>query len=510
MPPRSQPESKQGLIITVVIAFLLVICLGVTTWFGYSEQDKYIKEKADAQKSENTFKAERDYYKAQAMMYRAYMGMSEGMDGADTLGTLKGQLDGSLGQSNKDKADVTKTLKDLESKYGWNGNQPRETLEGTINTLRTQYENLANKNKKTEDDWKKVKLDLQKRDEELATARKEFEDNLKALTEKFKQDFTKSDEQLAQFRTTVDALSQQRDKEKNDADQAKKKAEETETRKNREIAELQKLVKRKDDELSVIHAKSPETPANMRTDWKITYIDNRGTNLYINLGSDDRVKPRLTFNIHGVGADGRPNPQSKGTLEVLKVLGAHLSQARVTSVKNPNRDPIVVNDVIYNASWNPNIKKHIAIAGVIDLTGDGRDSLNEFMRNLEQQNIVVDAYVDPKDGSIKGQLTYQTDYLILGGAPERAYNSSSDESEKRVLDGRKQMQEEAKKYGVPVKSLLGYLEMIGYHLPHVTRGAAPSRNNTDTRSDMVPRLSRDRFPPKSPNGDKTPPSPPDK
>jgi hypothetical protein len=151
----------------------------------------------------------------------------------------------------------------------------------------------------------------------------------------------------------------------------------------------------------------------------------------------------------------------------------------------------------------------VAIAGIIDLTGDGRDSLNEFMRNLERQNIVVDAYVDPKDGSAKGQLTYQTDYLILGGAPDRAYSSSSDESDKRVLEGRKQMQEEAKKYGVPVKSLLSYLEMIGYPLPHATRETS-SPYNTDTRSDIVPRLGRDQFPPKAPSGDKTPPSPPDK
>jgi hypothetical protein len=510
MPPRSQPESKQGLIITMVIAFLLVICLGVTTWFGYSEQDRFDKAAKEAKRNEDTFKAERDYYKAQAMMYRAYMGMSEGMDGADTLETRKRELDGSLGQSNKDKADVTKTLKALESKYGWNGNQPRETLEGTINTLRTQYENLANKNKKTEDDLKKAKLDLQRREEDLANARKEFEDNLKTLTEKFKQDFTKSDEQLAQFRASVESLSQQREKEKTDADNAKKDSASKLEAKERDIQNLKNLVKRKDDDLAAIQAKSPESPANMRTDWKITYMDNRGTNPYISLGSDDRVKPRLTFNIHGVGSDGRPNPQSKGTLEVVKVLGPHLSQARVTSVKNPSRNPIVVNDVIYNASWNPNIKKHVAIAGVIDLTGDGRDSLNEFMRNLERQNIVVDAYVNPKDGQLVGQLTYQTDYLILGGTSDRAYSSSSDENDKRVLEGRKQIQEEAKKYGVPVKSLLSYLEMIGYPLPHATRDSTSSPYNTGSRSDIVPRLSRDQFPPKAPNGDKTPPSPPDK
>jgi len=278
----------------------------------------------------------------------------------------------------------------------------------------------------------------------------------------------------------------------------------------REIVNLKNLVKRKDDEIAEFHAKNPDRPANMRTDWKIVGMDRRGENPYINLGSADRVKPQLTFTIHGVGLDGRPNPQSKGTLEVSHVIGPHLSQARITSVKDPSRNPIVTNDVIYNPSWNPNIKKHVAIAGIIDLTGDGRDSLDEFKRNLERQNIVVDAFVNPRDGKIEGQLTYQTDYLILGGVPDKAVTSGSDETEKRILESRKQMQDEARKYGVTIKSLLSYLEMIGYPLPHSARDDRSSRFQ-DMRSDVVPRLSRDRFPPPAPsNGGKNPPTPPDK
>jgi len=511
MPPRSQQsESKQGLIITLVFFILATLTLGVTTYFGYSEQDKLDKAAKEAKRNEDTFKAERDYYKAQAMVYRAYMGMAEGMDGADTLGTLKSQLDsGSLGKSAKDNADVMKTLKALETKYGWNGNQPKETLEGTIQNLTMQNDNLANQVKKTTDDLKKAKLDLQRKEQDLEIARKEFEDNLKKLTEKFQQDFTKSNDDLAQFRAKIEQESLKLEEVRKQAEETKKTLETTIAKREAEIKDLKGLVQRKESELAAFQAKAPVTSENIRTDWKITYMDNRGLTPYINLGSADRVRPRLTFTIHGVGADGRPNPQAKGTLEVVKVLGPHLSQARITSVRDPNRDPIVVNDVIYNASWNPNLKKHVAIAGIIDLTGDGRDSLSEFMRNLEQQNIIVDAYLDPSSGEIKGQLTYQTDYLILGGIPERTVSGKSEDIEKRLAEGRKQMQEEAKKYGVQVKSLQSYLEMIGYPLPHSTQEETASRYR-DARSDIVPRLSRDRFPPPSSNGEKAPPPPPDK
>lgn len=512
MPPRSssQGESKQGLIITLVFFILATLGLGVSTYFGFAEQDKLTKNAKDAEAKEKTARDDRDYYKAQAMLYRGYMGMTEGMDGADTLGTLKGQLDTTLGKNAKDNADVQKTLKALETKYGWNGNQPKESLEGTIRNLTTQNDNLANQMKKSADDLKKARAELQKREEDLAIARKEFEANVKKLTDNFKQDFTKSDEQLREFRSKMDQESTKLENVRKQAEEAEKTLKATVESREREIGHLKNLVKKKDDEIAEFHANNPDRPANMRTDWKIVRMDSRGEKPYINLGSADRVKPQLTFTIHSVGLDGRPNPQSKGTLEVSHVIGPHLSQTRVTSVKDRSRNPIVENDVIYNPSWNPNIKKHIAIAGIIDLTGDGRDSSQEFIRSLERQNIVVDAYLDLRDGTMKGKITYETDYLILGGTAYRADSSQISEAEKRIAEGRKQMQDEAKKFGVPSKSLLSYLEMIGYRLPHSTRAGSRSMSDTNQRSDVVPRLDKNRFPPPAPSGDKAPPTPPDK
>lgn len=501
MPPRTraQGESKQGLIITLVFFILATICLGVAAYFGFSEQSAYEKKAAEAKKGEETFKAERDYYKAAYMMARGYMGMTEGMEGAETLGTLKEQLDrGSLGKNSKDNADVQKWLKTLEGSYGWNGNQPQKTLDNTIKTLTTQNQNLTNQMSKADAERKTAKADLQKKDEELQAAHKDFETKLADFMKKSKEEFDKSISDLADLRAEIKRRSDELDKLKEQGQEEKKATDGTIARKEREIADLKNLVKRKQDEMDQFKLKNPEAPPNMRTDWKIVQMDARGTHPYINLGSADHVRPQLTFSIYGVSSDGRPYPQPKGTLEVVSVIAPHLSQARITSVKDRNRDPIVERDVIYNASWNPNIKKHIAVAGIVDLTGDGRDSLMEFMRNLERQNIVVDAYEDPKDGSMKGQITYQTDFLILGGLPDRSSSGRQGESEKRIVEGRNHMQEEAKKYGVPVKNLVSYLEMIGYPLPHTVRQGGPSRTDTEYRSDIVPRLGRDKLVPKNP------------
>jgi RNA polymerase sigma factor (sigma-70 family) len=94
---------------------------------------------------------------------------------------------------------------------------------------------------------------------------------------------------------------------------------------------------------------------DVRPDGKIIRIDARGLNPYINLGSEDHIKPQLKFTVHGIGPDGRPNPQSKGTLEVV-TINPHLSQTRVISAKEPIRE----GDVIYNMNSGRSIEKNLS------------------------------------------------------------------------------------------------------------------------------------------------------
>ncbi|MHB1423475.1 MAG: hypothetical protein ACYC3I_09835 [Gemmataceae bacterium] len=513
MPPRSQSqgESKRGLIITLVFFILATLGLGVSTYFGFAEQDKLDKAAKEAKKSEDNFKGERDYYKAQAMVYRGYMGMTEGMDGAENLGTLKGQLDsGSLGKSSKDNADVKKVLETLNNKYGWpnNSNQPKESLEGKIKRLEEAYDRIDKQKGSAEKESASAKKDKAKAEEELAAAQTEYKKNLDDLAKKYSNDEQKSRDDLAQFRGEVDRLSKVSKGDKEKAEEEKNALIAQAKKKDEDMRFLRQRVKEQENRLNALEARNQPVQTNMRPDWKIMEMDTRGSNPYINLGSADRVQAQLTFTIHGVGADGRINPQPKGTLEVINVIGPHLSQTRVTSVRDRNRDPIVKGDVIANSSWDPNMKKHVAVAGIIDLTGDGRDSLFEFMRNLERQNIVVDAYLNPKDAAVKGQITFRTDYLIVGGFPDSGGSGRIGETEKQFQATQKQMQEEARKYGAQVVSLARYLEMIGYHLPHSTRERSPSMYNSDLRPDRLPRVGGDRPLPTPPTGDNAPPPAP--
>lgn len=503
MPPQSRykGESKQGLIITLVFFILTTIGLGVAVYFGFAEQEKKDQEVKAAKKDGDVFKKERDQYKFQYAMLRSFIGQGKTVPGVDNLGTQKTQFDQGTLKLSEDDTKVLKALLD-EKRFGWNGNQPKTTFEDEIATLKKNYEGLEKRNEGLTAEKKALTDKLAKAEDELTAAKDDYKKQLAALNKKSADDKNDFEKALKDLRESVAQLSADHTKKLLAAEKERTGLGGQLKKKDEDIKQLTLRVKDQQERLEEHQRQSTEAPASMRTDWKIVSMDRRGTNPYINLGSADKVKPQLTFTIHGVGLDGRPNPQPKGTLEVVNVIRDHLSQARITSVKDANRDPILKGDVLYNPSWNPTIKKHVALAGIMDITGDGRDSLYEFMRNLQRQNIVVDAYMDPKDGSIKGEITLRTDYLILGESQEfspTGREKAGGEAQKKLDEGKKAMEAQATKNNVPKMPLHKYLEMIGYRLPRGVGEERPSLYNPNLRPDLAPRLGGEKPPAMKPD-----------
>src|SRR5262249_48875832 len=106
-------------------------------------------------------------------------------------------------------------------------------------------------------------------------------------------------------------------------------------------------------------------------------------------------------------------------IEIIDVISANLSKAKIIEVVNPNAQPLMVGDVLINPVWSPNQREHVAIAGLIDLTGDRRDNVGEFMANLQRMGVAIDAYQDLNDNTVKGPgMTLATAYLVVGDSPE--------------------------------------------------------------------------------------------
>jgi len=242
---------------------------------------------------------------------------------------------------------------------------------------------------------------------------------------------------------------------------------------------------------------------------KITRVDLQNRQVYINLGSANGMKPEVTFNIFGAGSNGRAEKELKGTIEVIRVLDAHTSLARITSIYDaegreivlgdprfgrPNREAenaLKDGDLLYNTFWG----SRVAIAGSIPFAGQASNNpaeqmriLDSFMHFLARQGIAVDSYLDLNDGQIKGAISNRTRYLIRGddlvdpaakpvqrkkvkdadGAEDKAEAPMADalpDRIKTVNDAAAKMRQEAADKGLLIISSDNFLNVIGYRQP---------------------------------------------
>jgi len=151
------------------------------------------------------------------------------------------------------------------------------------------------------------------------------------------------------------------------------------------------------------------------------------------------------------------NELIKGTVEITDVTGSDTARARITDQSAPIRDPLAKGDQLFNMTLNSGDKEHVAFAGIVDLDGDGRPDTEQFIRLLEKNNLVVDAYLDLKTGEMKGKgMNSGTRFLILGpDAPD--------------VGKIKTMKDAAKTNGTQLIDARVFMSLIGIKPP---RGAA--------------------------------------
>lgn len=133
----------------------------------------------------------------------------------------------------------------------------------------------------------------------------------------------------------------------------------------------------------------------------------------INIGSDAGLRPGQTFTVQPatarvdglnrqrkttLDAEGRTvvldELVSKGSIEVIAVLGPRLSTARITDEADKIRDSILKGDLLYNPLFRKNAKDHVVLVGIFDTNADGIDDIAEVARNLSKRGAIVDGYFD--------------------------------------------------------------------------------------------------------------------
>lgn len=355
--------------------------------------------------------------------------------------------------------------------YGQGVSDP--TLHGTIEKLYQLAVNTA-----------KARDDLQ---EELAKERAAFEQAKSELNAEMTQ------------------VKNARDQAKKDQVAADSQHKEEIDRKEADLALLRKEIKSAQDELDEYRASAEKQIAELKTrvnnllvinqkigteldektrpsfeipDGYVRMVDSFAHMVWIGLGEADGLKPRTTFSVykkinHGVGRGTKKGmvgaEDIKGSIEVTRIMGPNLSEARILTEDQFN--PISKGDPIYSPLWSPGRGETFSVIGMTDLDGDGKDDPDLFSELLATAGASIDNRVDPKgvltvNGKIedKPRITEKTKFLVIGKIPEIADTADPEEMNniKKISEFREELEKSARERGVRVVSLGDFLNYVGY------------------------------------------------
>ncbi|PWT81711.1 MAG: hypothetical protein C5B58_09455 [Acidobacteria bacterium] len=458
-------DSKNGLIIALVIFIILALGLGVSTYYGYAEQDTLRSKAKEAEGKEATMKKNRDYWQYLAQQEKQHLGWPLPKAEAENLAVQKEAFKSGQMSGGDNVADYQKMFSELETTLV--NNKASESFRERAARLTADVARLQAELDKTQQALKKAKSDF---DQELSTKQQEADDFRKKYQEalaknlKDRSDLEKAFEdklkEFGELNTKIGSVTKKSEASAEDWEKLKK-------RYDAQVKSLQAQISKLNEKLTPLDLTKFDQPKG-----KIIRIDPKGEVAWINVGSADNVRPSLTFSIFGVHATGKSNDERKGSLEVVDPIEAHVSMCKITDVVDPGRNPLVTGDLLVNPAWSPTNRTHVAVAGLIDLTGEGRDTTEEFMRNLRREGIVIDAYLDLRDQTIKGEgMTLKTDYLIVGEHPSfgdsQPLKSGDARFERKtaIEDKMSAMQKQANELGVTVVPFRRFVVLTGYRLP---------------------------------------------
>jgi len=417
-------RESQGLQIALVIFVMLTIVLGVTTFIFYRQateaESKAKAATAEASKQTTTARTMTDNFNE----LKRYIGVAETEEREKINETFT-----------KDMATYAGTVPEKSRFY-------RQSLEYLANVVKEKNAAL---------DARQVEL------EKVKAAAKTSVDAAEAKTKQFEAAVGQTSQDLAsereKFKNETAKLKKDYEDLAGQLQQARKETEAKVTAAETKVQEakvygekMASIAKGRGEQLNSLTKETLDS-----IDGHIRSVDQQTGTVYIDLGSADSLRRQVTFNVYPADASEVKKAKKKASIEVTQVLNDHLSEARIID-DNPS-DPILPGDLINTPVWSPGEKQHFALAGFIDIDGDGQSDM-QLIRNIISMNGgVLDCQVDEK-GKRSGELTLNTRYIILGDAPEKGT--------REVLDAYTKIRSEAEKLGVEKITAKELLSRMGW------------------------------------------------
>lgn len=440
-------RENQGLQIALIIFVMLTIVLIVTTYLffrNYSDEREKSKalETANKQKDDAARSALAETELVKTVIGAAQTEKQDDVKkAADDMINLHGEglaeskrnyralVDHMVDKLRKNEAaikDLTRQVDDLNTKLKTNS----EAAAAEVAQYTAKLDATA--------------ADLAKERETFGADRAEITDSKDKLAEQFKTKNLERDELTREATSEIARLTRQRDA-------------------------IQKQIDLINDD------KLRNEKAFEAADGKINRVDQRLRLVWLNLGTADGLKRQTSFMVFPADETNPRDAKEKGKIEVVRVTGWHQAEARI--VEDNLSDPIMPGDKIFSISWEPGRAEHFALAGRMDIDGDGNSDRQQIRDLIALNGGVIDSEVTD-DGEKKGSMSIATKYLVLGEQPG---------AESANLDGYSEIQTEAQKLGVRTIGINEFLKYLGYKVQDRTVGLGRNAKGEDFK----PRLPND-------------------
>jgi len=192
---------------------------------------------------------------------------------------------------------------------------------------------------------------------------------------------------------------------------------------------------------------------------------------YINLGIGDHIAPGQTFEVYDGRlplpklpnlADNETMPVGKGSIEVIRVANG-ASQCRIIATQNgQNLSP---GDKILNLVYDRNTKYNFVVYGDFDINNTGKA--------VPQDAQVIKRLVTQWGGTVKDQITPETDFVIMGKEPEvpqftadelkDPFNKKKYDDANAAADKYDDEAKQAQDLSVPILNQNRFLYYVGYY-----------------------------------------------
>ncbi len=455
-------RENQGYLIAIIVLVLISLILALVAFLGVSKATEYA-DKSEALSSELAFnKNLATAHETEVDILKAYIGKF-GMSVAevDTQIDSMARLSSSeFNQNQKDLiADVLTDVKNVKEAYQGDMKQFIGTNDDPAKefTWRSLNDDLASVLNKKHND-----LNVE-RNERLRISREaaaEIEGFSKSLDETKKTlETTRNELQSEKERHTQkeQALTKEMNNIKAMNETTNRVLDNTLTESKRDKDVLNDKINKISEENVALKVKVDRYEREVfdLPDGQIVRSSPAINSVYINIGSQDGLRPNRTFSVYDQSETNFVEGQHKAMIEVTDVTGAHQAVARIT--EDDPQNPILMGDYILTATWDPGYAVPIALVGEFDLDGDGISDTQKLVRMIERNGGRVVAQHD-ENGKITGQIDSSTRYVVLGEQPK-----IGPETDRAVLDAIKELLDQSKANSVQEIDTRKLLNWMGVH-----------------------------------------------